>query len=81
MTVDGVLGRLVDMHKQAVMCEEGGAEWVRIVDMMARVLDAVAVEWGRACLLEVMSRFCKRTGDGIHIDAAQLQRLIDSGAS
>ena len=79
MFIDGILGRLVDMHKQAVMCEEGGVEWVRIVDMMARMLDAVAAEWGRACLLDVMCRFSERTGDGVHIDAAQLQRLVDTG--
>ena len=80
MSVDDVLGRLLAMHKEAVRCEEGGVEWVRIVDMMARMLDAVAVEWGRACLLDVMCRFCELTGDGVHIDAAQLQRVIDSGA-
>jgi hypothetical protein len=80
MSVDDVLGRLLAMHKEAVMCEEGGVEWVRIVDMMARMLDAVAAEWGRACLLELMCMFSERTGDGIHIDAARLQWLIETGA-
>ena len=78
--MDGIVDRLVEMHAEVVMCEEGGAEWVRGVDAMARVLDAVAAELGHACLLKVMCRFSELTGDGIHIDAAQLQRLIDSGA-
>ena len=80
MFIDGILEHLLAMHKEAVMCEEGGAEWVRIVDMMARMLDAVAAERGRACLLDVMCRFCECTGDGIHVDAARLQWLIETGA-
>ena len=78
--MDGFLNRLVEMHAELVRCDEWSAEWVRLVDMMARVLDSIACEFGHVCLLEVMCRFSERTGDGLHIDAAQLQQLASSGA-
>lgn len=68
------------MHKEAVMCEEGGVEWVQAVDAMASMLDSVASEFGHACLLDVMCQFSEHTGLGLYVDEAQIQRLVHSGA-
>ena len=46
---------------------------------MARYLDVIARDFSHACLLDAMSSFSERTGDGLFIDAAQLQRLAETG--
>jgi hypothetical protein len=80
MSINGVLGRLLVIHEEAVRCEEGSVEWVQAVDAMASMLDSVASEFGHACLLEVMCRFSEQTGLGLYVDEAQIQRLVHSGA-
>jgi hypothetical protein len=80
MSINGVLGRRLAMHKEAVRCEEGSVEWVWVVDAMASLLDSVASEFGLAYLLDVMSRFSEQTGLGLYIDEAQIRRLVGSGA-
>jgi hypothetical protein len=77
--METLLTQLLEMHAEVMRCDEWSTEWARKVDAMSRVLDEVAHEFGHACLLDVMCRFSERTGDGIHIDAAQLQRLVDTG--
>ena len=80
MSTDDVLRRLVDMHEEAVGCEEGSVQWVGVVDKMASLLDSVASEFGHACLLDVMCQFSEHTGLGLYVDEAQIQRLVHSGA-